>query len=288
MAISSALAGLTPSERKDLDVRLYIANTDPTTHPAWQSWLENVVDETFTAKDNVYPSKMQHLFALERDNKFREKSSLDYSVALQRCATNSSAPYVAVFEGDTLLADGWMARAMLGLKDIKEKFEMNRRMWLYMRLFNEERSSGWASNGLFENNVLWISLGVDVVVCIVAFLLRRHSRRIGPLFTPLSTIIICIFTVPGFVILFFQAGKASVLPPQPGLHRQDGFGCCSQGLIFPREVVADLASYLEEKSTSMPYDNAMMEYSRRKRLALFALYPMSVQHVGKFDLKGLE
>lgn len=170
---------------------------------------------------------------------------------------------------------------MIGLRDIKEKFEMDGKMWLDMRLFNEERSTGWATNGLFANNVPLISLGVDVVVIIVALILKRTNRAIGSLFTPLSLVIICLFTVPGFVIFFFQAGKASMLPPSPGLKREDGFGCCNQGLIFAREHVADLASYLDEKSTSMPHDNAMMEYSRQKRLARFAMYPMSVQHVGK-------
>ena len=72
-----------------------------------------------------------------------------------------------------------------------------------------------------------------------------------------------------------------MLPPSEGVHREDGFGCCNQGLIYPREVAADLASYLEEVSANMPHDNAIMEYSRKKRLALFALYPMQVQHVGK-------
>ena len=153
--------------------------------------------------------------------------------------------------------------------------------WLYMRLFNEERSTGWASNGLFANNVLLISLGVDVFLCILAFILKRHSRILGPLLSPLSMLVICFVTVPGVIILFFQAGKASLLPPAPGVHREDGFGCCNQGLIFPREVASDLSSYLEEMAASMPHDNAIMEYSRRKRLALYALYPIMVQHVGK-------
>lgn len=251
-------------------------------HPAYHSWLENVIDESFTAKENVYPSKWQHLIALERDKKFHEKSALDYAIALQRCVTNSTSPYVALFEGDVILADGWFARAMVGLRDIKEKFEMNGKMWLDMRLFNEERSTGWASNGLLANNVLWISLGVDVAVVLVALVLKRTNRAVGSLFTPLSLLIICLFTVPGFVILFFQAGKASMLPPSAGVKREDGFGCCNQGLVFARENVADLASYLDEKSTSMPHDNAMMEYTRQKRLARFAMYPMSVQHVGTF------
>ncbi|KAF2099547.1 hypothetical protein NA57DRAFT_75046 [Rhizodiscina lignyota] len=279
-AISSALAGLTPAERKDIDVRLYVANTDPSVHPAWNSWLRDVVDDTFTTKDNVYASKMQHMKVLEKEKKFHEKAGLDYSVALQRCVADSAAPYIAIFEGDVIIADGWFARTLLGLKDIREQYEMGTKQWLYMRLFNEERSTGWATKDPLGNNVLWISLGVDVFLCAIAFLLKRHSRLLGPLFSPLSMLIICLITVPGLVILFFQAGKASMLPPSTGVHREDGFGCCNQGMIYPREVAADLASYLEEMAANMPHDNAIMEYHRKKQLALFALYPMQVQHVG--------
>lgn len=35
---------------------------------------------------------------------------------------------------------------------------------------------------------------------------------------------------PELVILFFQSGKATVLPPQPGVFAE-AFGCCSQALI---------------------------------------------------------
>lgn len=280
LAISSALAGMTPSERADLDLRMYVANTDPEVHPAWSSWLSNVIDEQFTARDVVYNSKLIHLRTLEKEKQFHEKAGLDYSVALQRCAQDSDAPFIAIFEGDVVVADGWFARAMKGVATIRSQYEMNMDNWLDMRLFNEERSTGWASSGLFDNNVILISLIADAVALLVALILKRLKLPGQSLVSPLSMVIMCLVTIPGIVIFFFQAGKASMLPPRPGVHREDGFGCCNQAILYSRKHASDLASYLEEKSKEKPHDNAIMDYSREKRLARFALYPIMVQHVG--------
>lgn len=279
-AISSALAGLTPSERADLDLRMYVANTDPSKHPAWNSWLGNVIDEQFTAKDVVYASQLTHLKTLEKEKKFHEKAGLDYSVALQRCAQDSDAPYVAIFEGDVIVADSWFARSLKGVATIRQQYEMNLDMWLDMRLFNEERSTGWEKAGIFDNNVIPISLGVDILALLIGYVLKRNKLPGHSLISPLSMLVICGLTIPGIVVYFFQSGKASLLPPQPGVHREDGFGCCNQGILYSRKHVADLASYLDEKAKDKPHDNAIMDYSREKRLARFALYPMMVQHVG--------
>lgn len=280
LAIGSALAGMTPSERADLDLRMYVANTDPSIHPAWDSWLGSVIDEQFTARDVVYASKLTHLKTLEKEKKYHEKAGLDYSVALQRCAQDSAAPYVAIFEGDVIVADGWLARAMKGVQTIRQQYEMNLDNWLDMRLFDEERSTGWESSGLFDNHVILISLGVDLVALLVGYVLKRKKLPGQCLVSPLSMLLICCLTIPGIVILFFQAGKASMLPPPAGVHREDGFGCCNQAILYSRNHVSDLASYLEEKSKEKPHDNAIMDYSREKQLARFALHPMMVQHVG--------
>ena len=97
-------------------------------------------------------------------------------------------------------------------------------------------------------------------------------------------LVVCCIAVPSFVILFFQAGKASLLPPKDGV-RKEGFGCCSQGLVFVREQVPDLVHYLREKRVGQ-YDLMTMEFARDNDFALFALYPMQIQHIGRSHLSG--
>lgn len=280
VAISSALAGLTRLEREDLNLLLYIANTNPSLHPAWNSWLDSVVDESFTAGNAANNTMLRYLSALERERKFHEKAALDYCIALRRCIQDSSAPYVAVFEGDVIVAHSWFVRAMAGLRTIQEQYHMTLDEWLDMRLFQEERSTGWASWQPFSNHVVPIFLSVDIAAIIIAYIVRRTKLPFSSFVSPLSILVMCTLTIPGAVILFFQAGKASMLPPSSGVQREDGFGCCNQALLFSRTHVSDLALYLEEKSKEIPHDNAIMEYHRKKRLPRFALYPMMVQHVG--------
>jgi hypothetical protein len=58
LAVASALAGLDERERRDLDLRVYFANSRPAEHPLWKSaWLAALVDETIEAERNVLPAQ---------------------------------------------------------------------------------------------------------------------------------------------------------------------------------------------------------------------------------------
>lgn len=212
------------------------------------------------------------------------KSGLDYSLALQNCLDDSVAPYIAVFEGDILLADSWFIRLLTALKEA-EKITSGKR-WLLMRLFNEERATGFSSKHPFGNNVPWIILGIDFFVMFAAWNLQKvgrmmRSRRMDWI-TKSFVLIACCFTVPAFTTLFFQTGKATVLPPSPGL-RIENYGCCTQGMVYPRAEVAGLVDELRRRAEEENYDVVIDEYSWKREgegLDHLALYPMMVQHVG--------
>ncbi|KAF2096725.1 hypothetical protein NA57DRAFT_42840 [Rhizodiscina lignyota] len=279
IAVGSALANITEAERTDLDLKIYFSNTQPEIHPSWNSWIDRVVDESFPVTGLVPDSQLEHMKQLEKESKFVEKAGLDYSIALQHCYANSSAPFIMIFEGDILLADGWFARTLKGLRHIVNIMEPD--AWMDMRLFSYDKSMGWGSQNLLGNNVPWICLALGLALYLMLVQLRRvSSTSLRPYLSPWCVFVICGIAVPAFVILFFRAGKASLLPPSPGVHRQDTFGCCNQALLFPREQVPGVAAFITEHADKRPHDHLLMHYSQEKQLARYALYPVQAQHLG--------
>lgn len=222
---------------------------------------------------------MQTLTDLETARDFRRKASLDFAFALEDCC-NSGSPYVALFEGDIIVANGWFARARQGLIDIQSR---HGQAWLDMRLFNDDQNIGWASRQIFANNEHWISLGFALVLIIVTTLVRLLTNLATPPNQALA--VICCLTVPLALILFFQAGKASMLPPGEGVVRQD-WGCCTQGQILPRGQVPGLVEYLRRRAGEQAADILFVDYANDQGLARYALNPVQVQHLGKvYDLR---
>lgn len=289
--MSSALAGLSPVERADLNLKIYFADTDPAVHSSWQTVLTNISDETYSPRSTVHPSQFAHLVTLEREGNFEAKGSIDYATALRHCYATTTAPYIAIFEDDILFADSWLTRTLLALRDIDEQMADRARKeyeWLFMRLFNEERASGWESHALLGNNTPLISLGIALALAGILVYLRDYrkgGRNMPARRLDNATIfVVCGISVPVFVILFFQAGKASMLPPWPGV-RMEGFGCCTQGMVFPRRSVPRLVEHLQKAAEiHRPYDVATNDYATERGLERFALYPVMVQHVGTMSI----
>lgn len=276
LTITSALAGLTKLEREDLDLRVYFANTNPSEHPLWKTPLIDLVDKSVTAKNTVSPLQFNELRELEASKSFVTKASLDFSYALEDCHRSSSSPYIAIFEGDILVADGWFARTRVALRDIvrREKDE-----WLDLRLFNQERSLGWASNKLLGNNVPYIAFGLSATFLCLSLLFRRYLRVQG-LSTSTVLFICCIF-IPLLTMTFFQAGKSSMVPPLSGVSVQS-WGCCTQGIVIQRDQVPALIEELRGKATSKPADVTIIHYAQANNLKRYVLNPVQVQHLGQY------
>jgi len=212
---------------------------------------------------------------LETSRRFTEKANHDFSLALEDCYHRSTSPYIALFEGDVLLANGWFARVRMGLEDIQKK--MKGKPWLDMRLFNEERSIRWASEHPLGNKVPIIILVTSTVIFAILSMIRRKVA--ASYLTYKSICAVCFVSVPVFVILFYRAGKASLLPPRPGVSVQD-WGCCSQGLVFPREIVPNITTYLRIHAKETAPDIQFLYYGRQEKLPRFVLNPIQVQHMG--------
>ncbi|KAF4971466.1 hypothetical protein FSARC_1694 [Fusarium sarcochroum] len=275
MTIGSLLHGLTKQERADLHISVLIAQTDPTRHPNWnQPWLRQAVDDVFTYDLNA--TQMAHLSHLEKTEQYSEKGVFDYTYALQRCY-DTGASYIGMFEDDIILAHGWLIKTLQGLREVPDS-DQHYQHWLFMRLFNQERSIGWASREIGGNNEFWIIFGISLGISASALFARRRWRS-SRKYIDLEILFVIVFMlVPGLVILLYQSGKASLFPPSPGVFNEP-FGCCSQAMVFPRSQVPSLISRLGEKKRGQ-VDLMLDDVAVSNSLDRYALYPVQAQHIG--------
>jgi hypothetical protein len=280
LAITSSLAGLVEAERSDLDLQVYFANTVPSEHPLWNSWLLNLADGWTTARDVMDTTEFEKLVEMEARKDYFSKSAFDFANALHRCYNVSSAPYIGLFEGDILFADGWVSRSKLALQDIFTRTKANNEQWLDLRLFNDEKNVGFTSNDLFGNNAPLILFGISAALFCLFRAIRHFSPAGKGTFSNPFVFVICCITVPLFVLSFFQAGKSSVLPPKAGVTVQN-WGCCSQAIIMHRDKVPGLAARLVQNAGT-PADMTIKYFAIDSGLKRFVLNPVQVQHLGSY------
>lgn len=286
-SIATLLDRLTTFEREDLHLKTFFASANASKHHTWNKpWLRSLVDEVYQYQGVVSDDEYKLLAALERESTEEVKSVSDYAIALRHCYDSTNAPYIAVFEDDIIVAETWFARTMKAIKDIKtqtehEEWEEDKNKWLTLRLFNQERSTGWPSRRVGQNNEHWYVLCISSFVFGLLVVLRRKSHTLQRHYLDNWTIaVICLVAIPGFVVLFFQSGKASMLPPRAGV-RQEDFGCGAQGMVFPREQVPGLIRYLKQREVGQ-YDMITRDYARHQKLGRYSLYPVQMQHMGMF------
>lgn len=280
--------GMSQNERARLKLNVMFANTKPRDHPAWgRRWTELLVDSVYhyTPSDPVYDTVRQY----EETGDYSRKAIYDYIYALQQCY-NTGAQWIAMFEDDVIFADGWYLQTLNSLLDISRRISSHTVSpnWMYLRLFNQEQLIGFQSKRIGGNHEFLISVGVAVLIFPLLLLARKRIRTLRHHVDNFTIMVIFLLAIPSFIVLFYQSGKASVMPPKPGTYLER-FGCCSQGLVFPREVVHDVIGYLqfwEKGQIDLMIDHLanVMDYDR------YTLYPIQLQHVGKqapiYHLKG--
>ncbi|KAG8414451.1 hypothetical protein J3459_014751, partial [Metarhizium acridum] len=178
-----------------------------------------------------------------------------------------------MFEDDILLAQGWLVRTLIGLQQISG----DSTSWLYMRLFNQERSTGWENRHIGGNHEHWIIIGIGLFVSVPAWLLYRRCRWTRTIIDPVTIFLLVAIVNPALVILFFQSGKATMLPPSPGVFNEP-FGCCSQAMVFPRQQVPLLIEFLQRRQKGQ-IDLLLNDLAVESGLARYALYPVQAQHI---------
>ncbi|KAI1402105.1 hypothetical protein F4819DRAFT_295865 [Hypoxylon fuscum] len=309
-ALGSFLANMSHAERETTHLKLFFADVpDPNTqHRSYAKLTEaGITDEIFTYPSTLPAQEKDHRIkqlielAKDRRNKhaLERKTVYDYAYALDRCVQTTNAPYIALLEGDILLADGWAARTLINLRKIEEMMKDPRRhdpiknqvaagvpnTWLYLRLFNQERSFGWSGGtGFRSNNIHVISVAVSIPLLLVLLLARRQLPR--PLARHLdgwALLVVCGVAVPLFIWLFYASGKASLIGSPAGI-REEFFGCCNQALVYNRAHAGALAEFMTTASQrELPGRSDMLpkQFAWDRGLARISAYPMLAQHAGR-------
>lgn len=275
-AIGSLLEGLTEDERARIHLKVFIANTDPTVHPAYnETWLHDLADELLLY--DLPDDELDRLDHLEG----RQKGIFDYRYLLSACQ-NTSAPYVALIEDDVLAMDGWFQRSMAGLREVETKSAEKGKDWLYLRLFYTEEFLGWNGEDAFARSLWSLALILAVAISFVSVRTCLPSQQRKHMPNSLLILVTCIF-LPLSIILFFKAGRLTLFPqPSSGVAPMNGYGCCSQGLIFNTDHLPSLLSWLGEAPSGLFFDMQVEKYAEENAdlLDRWAIHPSVLQHLG--------
>ncbi|KAI5916971.1 hypothetical protein F4810DRAFT_698461 [Camillea tinctor] len=309
-AVGSFLANMSRSEREVIRLKLFFADVPnpDIQHASYKDLVAADVADDIITYPATLPSAIKDLkiktlmtWASDHQNKhaLEKKTIHDYAYALAQCTQTTNSPYIAIFEGDILLADGWAVRTLKNLRSVEKmmtepgrhdpvrgKVEPGRpNDWLYLRLFNQERSTGWAGGtGFRSNHAHIIAIAIDLPLLTGLSLLRKFMlpRRWGR-YLDHWVLLVCGMAVPLFVWLFYASGKASILGAPQGVH-EEFFGCCNQALVYNRAHAQALSDFLIAMTTHQrPGRSDMLpkDFAWNHGLARISAYPMIAQHAGR-------
>jgi hypothetical protein len=286
LLVGSLLDGLSDEERTDITILPFIANIDAFAHHAYnETWLRTLTDTVFTY-ENVSVRDKARMRSQESPDGHNKKALFDYSYMLRRCLDTNS-PYILMLEDDIIAADGWYRHTKAAVRELETTVEYQTS--IYLRLFYNTRIQGWNSES-WPVYLFW-SVVFEVLLIGTLRLLCRSSRAASRFFTPRTTLVILLICSPACVGLYFAAGRLTVHPNPTGIHQMNGYGCCSQALLFPRSQVPPMLDYFRKRRIG-PRDELIEKHAELKKLTRWALTPSVFQHIGSRSSKwrghGLE
>lgn len=171
-----------------------------------------------------------------------------------------------------------MIKTLNGLHDMESTPPSQKRSWLYLRLFYTETSLSWESSDFWYRNMplaFLIMMGTGLAFLL---LVRRRWPKTRSYIDNWTIAASCLIIIPAFTALLYMIGKYSLLPLQ-GVVEMNGYGCCTQGLVFPRDQVGPLIDYLQKRKSGQT-DSIIEDYADETGLSRLALAPQQLQHVG--------
>jgi hypothetical protein len=284
-AVGSLLEGLTPEERQEIYLIVFIPHSKPEKHPAYnEEWLAGLTDQVLTYGFGI--DRMQYIRDMEFRDKYDEKGLFDYSFLLNKCVEQLT-PYVALFEDDTVSMDGWYHRTIAAIHEAEQQAALQRARpeFLYLRLFYTEEFLGW--NAEDWRIYLYNSICVAVIPTIVIFFMRfaQPTTKLTLALFSRRTFLAMYTTIAVLILTFFALGRITVRPMPVGVHEMPQFGCCSQAFVFPNVKAVELVEYFKERH--LGYMDVLTEDFANERGELrYAVTPSLVQHVGRKSSKG--
>jgi hypothetical protein len=283
--IGSLLEGLTPEERQEIYLIVFIPHSNPNVHPEYnEDWLPGLVDYVLTYEFG--DDQMQHIRNMEREGGlYIEKALFDYRYLLSRC-TEQFTPYIAMLEDDIIAMDGWYHRTMAAVNEAEEQAAERRASadFLYLRLFYTEEFFGW--NAEDWRSYLYYSLWVAAVPTAILLFVRfvRPTTKLSlNITTPRAIVAIYALLATG-ILIFFGMGRNTVLPMASGVAEMPEFGCCSQGFVFPHLKALALIDYFKDRKLGF-MDVLTEEYANERGELRYAMTPSVMQHVGRKSSK---
>jgi hypothetical protein len=281
--VGSLFAGLSQQERDSIFFDFLVGHTDPAKHPIFaEHWLDILPDRILQYPRDT--AEFDQVRAWEEGGWYRNKSIHDFRYLLKDCY-GTGAQYVAVVEDDTLAIEGWFKRLLDALDTVQVKMNgyPSGRRWIYLRLFYTDNLLGWNSEHwptyLFWSFVVWISLMTMMLAT------RRHFPRQLELFTMEVMAAISVICIPAMVLLFFLAGKQTMMPIPAGVQKMNKYGCCSQGFVFPRDMVPHVLDKLKLETKGL-VDMQIEKIADVGGYIRWAVVPPILQHIGAMSSKG--
>ena len=167
-------------------------------------------------------------------------SCSDYTYLLDKCY-GTGAPYIAMFEDDIIVADGWMVKTRQAFREIERNKGWTN--WLYLRQFYTEISMQWEDTDFWYQHIS-LTVGIGALIGFALLVLIRYQFPSTKRHLNNGALgVVSLITIPSFIALVFMIGKYSLFPPK-GVIRMNKYGCCTQALVFPRNEVPGLVAYL--------------------------------------------
>lgn len=160
----------------------------------------------------------------------------------------------------------------------------NRAPVLYLRLFYTEEFLGWDGEFIVEHAFWSIMLIIAVAAALITT--RTYYPNLRRYITNGVIAAVCLVCLPLLILLFFNAGRVTMFPLHSGVNKMNRDGCCSQGLVFPRDQVRPLVDWLAMAPAREFVDMLIEHYADERGLDRYALTPSVFQHYGKRSSKG--
>lgn len=278
--VGSLLDGLTPEERQEIYLMVFIPHSNPDWHPAYhEKWLSDLTDKILTYNFGI--DRMQTIRQMELRNKFDEKGLFDYSYLLDKC-TEQLTSYVVIIEDDTVAMDGWYHRTIAAIHEAEQQAALQRAKpeFLYLRLFYTEEFLGWNAENwkTYLRNSILIAIIPTIFILVVRF--TTPTTKLSLTLLTIRTFIFIHAVLAIGILLFFALGRNTMFSMPTGVHEMSQFGCCSQAFVFPSNKALELVDYFKERR--LGYVDVLTEDFANERGELrYAVTPSLVQHVGR-------
>jgi hypothetical protein len=301
---------LTPQERASIHIVVLLADRPPDHHQAYgQDWIERIADEILIygkpppaaaagSSSSIYRTVPLDLVpGRPRGDGRVENMRLDHSLLVETCR-NHSADYFALVEDDIIASRDWFRRVKKGLAYVEAQTSRTKHEWLYLRMFFSELLMGW-------NSEEWLAYSTHIflayAVTLVLFLVARRRFRLGATKSASGdsaaaaqtyryvTALAFGLWLPALIALYFLAGRVSGARINPlnwatgrhgGVREMPNYGCCAQGLVFPRRRLDGVFDLMRNPPYDFPGDMQLEGYAGDNGWKKWALDPSVLQHVG--------